>query len=877
MQKQRIKGCKLSILEVGGTPLSLLILKTDFYIGRSKECAVQVSCDAISRKQCHVFIKNDDLVIQELETANKSFLNGKEIPSQKIFALKEGFKVSFPTAKVEIIIEQILREDLESNIEKNIEISRATVKVSPKHTKSTNVETLVKKLELEQTLKTLNIKIEEQKQKYHIAKQEFAVFESLKENEKKEVEKKLLDLLKQTAHSEEKCKQLKQDTLRAEAELESLASNQDHLLKSLSDTTNRKDESDKELQSIQETIEKLKEQKLQIQAEMESYSKEIPIWESRLMSKKQKVSKIQLNLEHKQNEFSEFVLQAAKESAHFEDLLERVKLRCRAEETEKLLTVSRLQTQIEEKKSETLRHDHQLKELQTLIESKSNELSALNTQSQKEQNDYKTTIEKFVEQKLTLEKEIQQTQQVFEEQKKHLALECKRSEAMNAELHLATENLKKHLKELAQSKVQNENEVRLKKEEFQREAEQLRASHLKFQADWEIQKAAMEAEKQKHLDEIKTLSVNFEVWKNKESMRQQSEFENWKSHEIQKLTREYQEKHEVNEKNFREECSLKLKSQLNEQEEELKQRRQRFEAEIRLKKVGVEKELKHLKDTTHQTFVEQIKERNEFLLQGLELALRQAAKDHQHTLPTELVESSDLKFRALFDQIILSPSVEMLKTLKANPSLWIDRKLRKPWLDRNARSLALVSCSLFVIFLGLFVFHPQRGIKSWAESQEKIAQSHFNEELLKQRQAAARFFDPPKDKIYRQSFFENLLYLEGYRIAKLSEDYKKAYILKVQDFFSKEIPGGDRRGPKYLASEATLLNLLEEESRKISLKNPESGIERLRLIEAAFQDRLFEAAGTPKQLEKIKRLDEELFKNWTTKESFRSPANSQSE
>ncbi|MDC0295248.1 FHA domain-containing protein [bacterium] len=76
-----------------------------FLIGRSETCQLRPKSESVSRKHCIIVRKDNRVLIQDLNSRNGTFVNGKRLPTDRAKVLKPGDRVKVASLELELVIE----------------------------------------------------------------------------------------------------------------------------------------------------------------------------------------------------------------------------------------------------------------------------------------------------------------------------------------------------------------------------------------------------------------------------------------------------------------------------------------------------------------------------------------------------------------------------------------------------------------------------------------------------------------------------------------------------------------------------------------------------------------------------------------------------
>jgi pSer/pThr/pTyr-binding forkhead associated (FHA) protein len=81
-------------------------LTTDkFLVGRSESCQLRPKSESVSRKHCIIVIRDNRVLIQDLNSRNGTYVNDNRLPTDKAKVLNPGDQIRIGKLKFEIVIE----------------------------------------------------------------------------------------------------------------------------------------------------------------------------------------------------------------------------------------------------------------------------------------------------------------------------------------------------------------------------------------------------------------------------------------------------------------------------------------------------------------------------------------------------------------------------------------------------------------------------------------------------------------------------------------------------------------------------------------------------------------------------------------------------
>lgn len=86
------------------------VTRDRYLIGRSEQCHLRPKSESISRRHCIIAIKDERIVIQDLNSRNGTFVNGKLLPVDRARVLKSGDVVKIGKLEFQAVFESDSRE-----------------------------------------------------------------------------------------------------------------------------------------------------------------------------------------------------------------------------------------------------------------------------------------------------------------------------------------------------------------------------------------------------------------------------------------------------------------------------------------------------------------------------------------------------------------------------------------------------------------------------------------------------------------------------------------------------------------------------------------------------------------------------------------------
>jgi len=90
-----------------GTEIGVSVDK--FLIGRSESCSLRPKSESVSRKHCIIVMRDNKVLVQDLNSRNGTFVNEKRLPPDKAKVLVGGDKLRVGKLEFEVLIEHGLQ------------------------------------------------------------------------------------------------------------------------------------------------------------------------------------------------------------------------------------------------------------------------------------------------------------------------------------------------------------------------------------------------------------------------------------------------------------------------------------------------------------------------------------------------------------------------------------------------------------------------------------------------------------------------------------------------------------------------------------------------------------------------------------------------
>ncbi len=96
---------KLKVLSGSHAGKEIGLTTDKFLIGRSESCQLRPKSESVSRKHCIIVIRDNRVLIQDLNSRNGTYVNDKRLPTDKAKVLSPGDEIKVGKLKFEAVIE----------------------------------------------------------------------------------------------------------------------------------------------------------------------------------------------------------------------------------------------------------------------------------------------------------------------------------------------------------------------------------------------------------------------------------------------------------------------------------------------------------------------------------------------------------------------------------------------------------------------------------------------------------------------------------------------------------------------------------------------------------------------------------------------------
>ncbi len=173
----------------------------------------------------------------------------------------------------------------------------------------------------------------------------------------------------------------------------------------------------------------------------------------------------------------------------------------------------------------------------------------------------------------------------------------------------------------------------------------------------------------------------------------------------------------------------------------------------------------------------------------------------------------------------------------------------------------LAVCIIFLIFPSI-----PKGIYNGFQnsiSRKPASADQFVDQVRVDR-VQRSIFNVEQDKVFRNTYTDNVIYLLGYIQLKNNEDIKKNWTLKLNEFFIHELDLSDRIVVDFVAIETPMLKELNDLRSKITPQTKEITIQRMNDFEQLSKNRLIEVVGGEDNFKKLREFEKEFYNSYAS-------------
>ncbi len=224
------------------------------------------------------------------------------------------------------------------------------------------------------------------------------------------------------------------------------------------------------------------------------------------------------------------------------------------------------------------------------------------------------------------------------------------------------------------------------------------------------------------------------------------------------------------------------------------------------------------------------------------------------------LENSEAKFRAAVRSALDGKTSGALTAKAAE-------RTRQFW--RKKAILAAIPCAIVVFFL-IFPGLPG-GIKHMLERKIASENSESGGVFLQEiRQRGLKFQPPSMSRTIRDSYSDNIIYVENYVEMKLDDAEQRQWILLLNDFLVGRLGLSDRVIPGFISAESGMIKDLLEIRVGILPQYKEQGFARMAATEKKGLETILELLQTEENYRKFRALEKSYYLDYISK---KKPAN----
>jgi predicted component of type VI protein secretion system len=121
---------KLKVMAGSHAGTEINVSSDKFLIGRSDSCNLRPKSESVSRKHCILVMRNNALLVQDLQSRNGTYVNEKRLPADKAKVLSTGDKLRVGKLEFEVLIEHGLQAPKKPEVKSVGEAAARTVESS---------------------------------------------------------------------------------------------------------------------------------------------------------------------------------------------------------------------------------------------------------------------------------------------------------------------------------------------------------------------------------------------------------------------------------------------------------------------------------------------------------------------------------------------------------------------------------------------------------------------------------------------------------------------------------------------------------------------------------------------------------------------------
>lgn len=121
---------KLKVMAGSHAGTEINVSSDKFLIGRSDSCNLRPKSESVSRKHCILVMRDNALLVQDLQSRNGTYVNEKRLPADKAKVLSTGDKLRVGKLEFEVLIEHGLQAIKKPEVKSVGEAAARTVESS---------------------------------------------------------------------------------------------------------------------------------------------------------------------------------------------------------------------------------------------------------------------------------------------------------------------------------------------------------------------------------------------------------------------------------------------------------------------------------------------------------------------------------------------------------------------------------------------------------------------------------------------------------------------------------------------------------------------------------------------------------------------------
>lgn len=610
----------------------------------------------------------------------------------------------------------------------------------------------------------------------------------------------------------------------------------------------------KEVVELQRKIAQLAEQESEAKKSIEVFKSEAQVYKNEKEQSRRALDEVNQKRESSESELAS--LRSALEEAKLSLADQENKLKeALAKESEAHAELHKSLKLIAEKEAQLSGFNEKFESAKRLAKEKESEFEELNLKvdslkrsKQQEEKDFQALQSKV--------QAIKESMQLVESQRKtsEAAVDTLRAELLAAEGKLKRVNAETHELEDRATKLRSEvNGYTHKNQELEESVRRLQESEANLKSEHESHLSALKAELEHFESEEKErIRTHLVVSKN--------EYERWEKEERERVNLELKTRKDdmLNWENAeREKLQKQFSSQGEKLEKDLAERKQKELLAIDELRNKWNKE----RDAKRPLEVKEIVRSSADILGAHLLSLNVEAdkkdafiatfkKDLEGVVKSVLISGQGAQVETHLKAALVQSPEETLKAAKK----------RRMWAIQGGSVLAmLLICLIFPSIprgawdMGSSVF--RRDPQSADAFVERIRQARLNRPK----------FMPQRDRVYRNTYTDNIIYLEDYSEIKNDPDIKKQWTLALNKFFVEQLDMDERIIVTFMAIESPLVRELTEMASKIQVKHQETDISSMRAFEDLSTPRLIEAVKGRANYDKFRQFELKFYDEYSNK------------